>query len=53
MEHLQASWISEVGGVCVCGEGEIGVSSVFHGQVRGEIVEAAIMGYSYKRDALE
>lgn len=41
VEELQARGVGEVGCVGVGGEGEGGVGGVFHGEVRGEVVEGA------------
>lgn len=41
VEGLQAGGVGEICVIGVGGEGEVGVSGVFHGEVGGEVVEAA------------
>lgn len=53
MESLETSWIREVGSVSVRFEGDVGVCCVFRGEVRGEVVEAAVVGLADKGDAAE
>lgn len=53
VEGLEAGWVGEVGCVGVGWEGEVGVGCVSHGEVGGEVVEAAVVGYADEGDALE
>jgi hypothetical protein len=53
MECLQAGWVREVRGVGVGFERDVGVGCVFGGEVRGEVVEAAVVGFANEGDAFE
>lgn len=53
VEHLQPGRVGEVGRVGVGGERERRVRRVLVRQVRGEVVEAAVVGGADESDALE
>lgn len=53
VEGLQAGWVAEVGRVGVGGQGEVGVGRVGRGQVRDEVVEAAVVGVADGADLFE
>ena len=53
MEGLQPGGIGEVGGICVCWEGDVCVGRISPGQVWGEVVEATVVGDSNEGNLLE
>jgi hypothetical protein len=50
---LQAGWVGEVRCIGVCFERDICVRCVLGGEVRGEIVEAAVMRFADEGDAFQ
>ena len=53
VEGLQPGRIGEVGGVCVCWEGDVCVGRIGPGQVWSEVVEATVVGDSNEGNLLE
>jgi hypothetical protein len=53
VECLQPCWVAEVGIVRVRGERDVGVCGVGFCEVRGEVVEGAVVGFTDEGDAFE